>query len=108
MTVEKRYCVVLTTCGDKDEAEGLARLLVEKRLAACVQISGVTSVYEWEKEIQRDDELLLVIKARADLYGEIEGAISDNHSYEVPEIIKIPIEEGLDAYLGWIDEVSRK
>jgi len=108
MTVKNRYCVVLTTCGDKDEAERLASLLVEKRLAACVQMSGVTSLYEWEKEIQKDNETLLVIKARADLYGEIEGAISDNHSYEVPEIIKIPIEEGLDAYLGWIDEVSRK
>jgi periplasmic divalent cation tolerance protein len=108
MTVEKRFCVILTTCGNKEEAEGLSRLLIEKKLAACVQITGVTSFYEWEKEIQKDDELLLVIKARADLYSEIEGALSDNHSYEVPEIIKIPIEDGLDSYLGWIDKVSRK
>ncbi len=108
MTGEKRYCVILTTCGDEGEAEVLARLLIEKKLAACVQITGVTSLYEWEKEIQKDKELLLVIKARADLYGDIERAISDNHSYEIPEIIKIPIEDGLDAYLGWVDEVSRK
>lgn len=108
MTGENGYCVILTTCGDKEEAERLAQMLLTKRLAACVQISGVTSLYEWENEIQKDNELLLVIKARADLYGEIERAISDNHSYEVPEIIKIPIESGLEAYLGWIDTVSRK
>lgn len=108
MTGERKCCVILTTCSDKKEAEGLARLLVEQRLAGCVQISAVTSLYEWEEEIQKDDECLLLIKARSDLYSEIEGVISGNHSYEVPEIIKIPIEDGLDAYLGWIDRVSRK
>ena len=108
MTQHNEYCVILTTCGDEEEAERLARLLIEKKLAACIQLTGVTSFYEWERKVNRDSEILLLIKTRSSLYEEIESVISENHSYELPEIIKLSIDNGLDGYLGWIDEVSRK
>ncbi len=101
------YSVILTTCGSRDEAERLARLLVETRLAACVQVTGVTSFYEWDGALNRDDEQLLLIKAPSASYGAIEECISRNHSYDVPEIVRIPITAGSDAYLHWIDAVTK-
>ena len=100
------YCVILTTCGSKKEAENLARLLIERRLAACVQTTAISSFYEWKGNLNRDEEELLLIKTRYAQYGKVEQAIVDNHSYEVPEIIAIPIVGGLGEYLVWIDEVA--
>lgn len=102
-----RYCVILTTCPDREEAERLARLLVESRLAACVQMTGVTSFYEWSGALNRDDEQLLLIKAPSSSYGEIEAVISRNHPYDVPEIIRIPVTAGSERYLQWIDTVTK-
>jgi periplasmic divalent cation tolerance protein len=102
-----QYCVILTTCGGRDEAERLAGLLVELKLAACVQMAGVTSFYEWDGAINRDDEQLLVIKAPSASYGEIEKVISLNHSYDLPEIICVPVTAGSGAYLHWIDTVTK-
>lgn len=107
MAESKEYCVVLTTCGDNDEAGKRARLLVESRLAACVQIMGITSFYEWDGAVNNDNEQLLLIKAKSAHYGEIEELISQNHSYDVPEIIQLPIMDGSEAYLKWIAAVSK-
>ncbi len=71
-----------------------------------MQMTGVTSFYEWDGALNRDDEQLLFIKAPSVSYGEIEGLISRNHSYDVPEIIQIPIRAGSEAYLKWIDTVT--
>jgi periplasmic divalent cation tolerance protein len=101
------YCVVLCACSGDEEAERIALLLVENRLAACVQVMPVRSFYEWEGKVHRDEERLLFIKARAAMYPRIEELISGSHSYKVPEIIRIPIESGLRKYLDWIDSVSR-
>ena len=106
MSEPHTYCVVLTTCGGKEDAEKLASLLVESRLAACVQITGITSLYEWNGEVNRDDEQLLLIKATTAQYDKIEEMISQNHRYDVPEIIQIPITDGSDAYLQWIAAVT--
>jgi periplasmic divalent cation tolerance protein len=106
MAQAKEYCAILTTCANREEAEHLARLLVESRLAACVQMTGVTSFYEWDGALNRDDEQLLLIKAPSASYGKIEEFISRNHSYDVPEIVQIPIREGSKAYLKWIDTVT--
>ncbi|MDD5723483.1 MAG: divalent-cation tolerance protein CutA [Syntrophales bacterium] len=106
MAQVKEYCVILTTCANQEEAERLARLLVESRLAACVQMTGVTSFYEWDGAINRDDEKLLLIKAPSASYGDIEAFIARNHSYDVPEIIQIPIRAGSKTYLKWIDTVT--
>ncbi|MBW2544162.1 MAG: divalent-cation tolerance protein CutA [Deltaproteobacteria bacterium] len=107
MPESKKYCVILTTCGNREEAEKLARLLIESRLAACVQLTGVTSFYEWDGAVNRDDEKLLLIKAKSTHYDRIEEFISKNHSYDVPEIIQLPISGGSETYLKWIAAVSK-
>lgn len=106
MTGTEGYRMVLTTCPTREEAYRLASLLVRGHAAACVQITEITSCYEWKGEVKTEPEQLLIIKARADAYEKIEKIISDNHSYEVPEIVSIPIDRGSTAYLRWIDEVS--
>lgn len=96
------YCVILTTTGNLQEAENMARMLVSRKLAACVQITGVSSTYMWEGELRKEPEHLLLIKARADSYDAVQAAIRESHSYEVPEIVQLPIQRGLPAYLDWI------
>jgi periplasmic divalent cation tolerance protein len=100
------YCMVFTTCPSHEEGSRIASLLVEGRLAACVQMTAITSCYQWKGEVCRESEQLLIIKARVDNYDRIESCILQNHSYEVPEIVMIPIVKGSAGYLGWIDEAS--
>ncbi|MBN2398223.1 MAG: divalent-cation tolerance protein CutA [Deltaproteobacteria bacterium] len=107
MAEAEQYCVILTTCGSRDEAERLARLLVETRLAACVQVTGVTSFYQWDGALNRDEEQLLLIKAPSASYDAIEECISRNHIYDLPEIVRIPITAGSGAYLQWITAVTQ-
>ncbi len=102
----KGYCVVLTTCPNAQEAHEMASQLIGHKLAACVQMSAITSYYEWKGTVHTEGEQLLLIKAKASHYDEIEEFIAGRHSYEVPEIVRIPIEGGLRRYLDWIDEVS--
>ncbi len=98
------YQIVLCTCPDKDTAETIARLLVNDKLAACVNIlPGVTSVYRWHEQIESAQEHLLLIKANKSLYQTIEKTIKKHHPYELPEIIAVPVENGLPEYLHWID-----
>ena len=104
MSVDRPYSVVITTCGDRELAKRLSYMLVELRLAACVQIFPVESVYVWKDSVCNDDEFVLLIKTRAELFDELVSAIRENHSYEVPEIIQIPITDGLPEYLAWISE----
>jgi periplasmic divalent cation tolerance protein len=98
------YCVILTTVGSQDEANRLAELLVERKLAACVQIANIASVYRWQGQVQKEAEYLLLIKTATHLYRNVEKAIVENHSYEIPEIVQLPIVNGLERYLGWIAE----
>ncbi len=97
------YCLILTTAGSQAEADRLAEVLVSSRLAACVQQLAISSTYRWQDEIHRDPEILLLVKTVDRLYPRVQAAIIANHSYEVPEIIKIPVTQGLDRYLAWID-----
>jgi len=96
------FCVVITTTPNQQEATSLAQKLVEQQLAACVQMMPINSVYRWEGAIQNEPEVLLLIKTRAALYGELESFITAHHSYSVPEIIQLPIEQGSAAYLQWL------
>ncbi len=98
------YCMILITAGSQAEADRLAEVLVSSRLAACVQQLAIASVYRWQGEVHRDTEILLLIKTAARLYPRVQAAILANHSYEVPEIIQIPVTQGLDRYLDWIDD----
>src|SRR5947209_6287093 len=97
--------VVLSTCGSQAEAERIASALVEKRLAACVNVlPGVTSIYRWEGAIERATEWLLLIKTRRDLFDDLSAEIKRLHSYDVPEVVALPITNGANSYLQWIDE----
>ena len=98
------YMQVFVTIGDESKAEEIAGKIVEKRLAACVQITGpVTSVYRWEGKMNRDREWLLIFKSSKKLYNELEGEIKRLHTYDVPEILALPVEDGNKDYMGWMD-----
>jgi periplasmic divalent cation tolerance protein len=94
---------VVTTTSSQDEAEKIARTLVERRLAACVQVAGpVTSTYHWQGRIESAQEFLCIIKTRQSHYLAVEDAIRELHSYEVPEILALPVSAGNHAYLDWL------
>jgi periplasmic divalent cation tolerance protein len=97
------YLQVLTTVGRREDAEALARVLLEKRLAACAQISGpVTSLYWWKGKIERTEEWWCLIKSERRLYGELEKALKGAHPYETPEVLAMPVVEGSADYLAWL------
>lgn len=103
--MEATYLVVYCTCPDTASAERIAAALVGERLAACVNIAAsVRSVYCWQGEPQNDQELLLIIKTRYDVYAGLEARIQELHPYDVAEIIALPIIAGAADYLAWIDE----
>ena len=104
---ESKYAVVTTACADENEAEKIAALLLERRLAACVQMLPIDSRYVWKGEAHADREILLIIKCRRANYADIERAILDKHGYELPEILTVPVEGGYDKYLDWIGECER-
>ena len=95
--------LVLTNHPDRPAAERLAEMLVEQRLAACVNIlAPCRSVYRWKDAIQHDEEHPMLIKTTAERYSALEAALRAGHPYELPEIIAVPIERGLEAYLAWV------
>jgi periplasmic divalent cation tolerance protein len=104
MPEPKTFRIVLSTCPNVETAEAIARALVQGCAAACVNIvPGVRSFYRWQDALQLDEELMLVIKTRVDKYPEVERTIRECHPYELPEIVCVPIDTGLPAYLDWID-----
>ncbi len=93
-----------TTTETKEDAERVGRALLDRGLAACVQILGpMKSIYRWKGEVTEGEEWLCLIKTREDRYEEVERAILEMHPYEVPEIIAVPISRGYEEYLRWID-----
>lgn len=95
--------IALTTASTREEAERLAHALVERRLAACVNImSGLTSVYRWQGAIESQSECLLLIKTDVESIPALESALRELHSYEVPEFVVLSIEGGSAAYLDWV------
>ena len=95
--------LVLTNLPDRAAAERLADALIEQRLAACVNIlAPCRSVYRWKDAVQRDEEHPMLIKSTAERYAALEKAIRAGHPYELPEIIAVPVERGLGAYLDWV------
>jgi periplasmic divalent cation tolerance protein len=95
--------IVITTCPDRDHALELARSLVARRLAACVNVlAECTSVYRWQGEVENATEVPVLIKTRAALYPELEAAIGALHPYELPEIVAVPMVHGLPGYLEWV------
>ena len=97
------FLQVTTAAGSREEADLISRALVERRLAACVQVVGpVESRYWWDGGVEVAREWLCLAKTTAALYSAVEGAIRELHSYEVPEIVALPVAAGSEAYLGWV------
>jgi periplasmic divalent cation tolerance protein len=97
--------IVLTTAGSEEEAHKIARVLLERRLAACVNIvPQITSVYRWQDQVEQAREWLLIVKTTVAAFDQVRHAIAELHSYELPECICVPIEDGSAAYLQWIAE----
>lgn len=97
------YVLIFTTTGTREDADRIAGSLVERCLAACVQVSGpVGSTYRWKGKVEKAEEWFCSIKTDRELYGEVERAIRELHPYEVPEIFAVPFVEGSTDYLGWL------
>jgi periplasmic divalent cation tolerance protein len=102
------YCVILVTASNKKEAQAIADGLIESRLAACVTIvNSIDSIFWWQGKVDRATEALLVIKTRKALIKKLIKKVKSLHSYDVPEIIALPIIDGSKEYLEWIDESLR-
>ena len=96
--------IVLSACAGADEAERMARHLVEKRLAACVNIvPGARSIYRWKGAIEDATEWLLIIKSRRELLDRLSAEVAGMHSYETPEVLAIPVADGAAGYLNWME-----
>ena len=97
--------VVLINAESQEQALGIARMLVEERLAACANIiSPIRSVYRWQGAVQDESEHMMIVKTRAELFARLEARVKEVHRYEVPEIIALPIVEGAKSYLDWVFE----
>ena len=96
--------VVLSACASPEEAERIARGLVEKRLASCVNlVSGTRSIYRWKGEVVNETEILLVIKSSRGLFDQLRMELERMHSYEIPEAIAMQVVAGSERYLEWMD-----
>jgi len=104
--MQNEYSMIITTAADRESARKIAMLLVEKRLAACAQMFPIESIYFWKDKVCEENETILLIKSKTGLFDNIKAAIREIHSYEVPEIVQIPITGGLGEYLKWIDDCT--
>jgi len=97
------FITVQTTIDSKEGAQKIAEAIVHKRLAACAQVAGpITSTYWWEGKLEQAEEWICTAKTRKELYSELEQAIRENHTYDTPEILAIPVVAGIKSYLDWI------
>ena len=99
------YGVLMTTAPSRDEAARIAKLLIDEKLAACVQLLPIESFYVWQGKTQNEPETLLLIKTRTALFEQAIARIKAVHSYSVPEIVAMPFSAGFAGYLNWIDDV---
>ncbi|MCG7900034.1 MAG: divalent-cation tolerance protein CutA [Candidatus Thiodiazotropha lotti] len=101
--------LMLCTAPDRGTAERLAGMLVEQELAACVNLSApITSIYRWQGKTEQSEEVLLLIKTTKDRYQACESALRAEHPYELPEIIAVPVEQGLDDYVNWVERCTNQ
>ncbi|MBN1572572.1 MAG: divalent-cation tolerance protein CutA [Deltaproteobacteria bacterium] len=107
MDSESSALVIFVTAGSEIEAENIAMALVQDRLTACVSIvPKIRSIYIWEEKLEKEEEILLIIKTREALFERVRGRVKELHSYSVPEIIALPVTNALKEYLDWIFEVT--
>ena len=97
------YVIILVTTSSKQEAEKISKHLLEDRLIVCSNIVGpVTSIYQWSERIEKAEEFLMIMKSGKHLLAKVTDVVKTMHSYEVPEILSIPVEEGSKTYLDWL------
>jgi periplasmic divalent cation tolerance protein len=101
------YALITATFPDENSAKSTAKLLVERRLAACAQLFPIESIYSWQGKICDENEVMLLIKSQTALFDEIAATIKENHSYEVPEIVQIPLTDGWPDYLQWLEDSTK-
>lgn len=97
------YCIVITSTDSRENAELITRTLLEKRLVACVQSSQVKSAYRWQGKVISEEEIRLELKSKVSLYEKLKSEIEKMHIYDVPEILMLPVTDGNEAYLKWIE-----
>ncbi|WP_431064903.1 divalent-cation tolerance protein CutA [Methylotuvimicrobium sp.] len=103
------HIILFCTCPDQNTASSIAQTLIGENLAACANIfPGLTSVYRWQDQIETDQECLLLVKTRRDIYPQVEQRIQEAHPYELPEIVAVSVEHALPEYLKWIDSCLSK
>ncbi|MDA8169744.1 MAG: divalent-cation tolerance protein CutA [Nitrospiraceae bacterium] len=106
--MKDEYIVVLVAASSEDEGAAIAKVLVSETLAGCVNIvKGVRSIYSWQGRVEDEQEVLLIAKTRRELFEKLAEKVRELHSYEVPEIISVPVEEGSEAYLNWLTNATR-
>ncbi|MDN3680667.1 divalent-cation tolerance protein CutA [Vibrio tapetis subsp. quintayensis] len=96
------FCTVLTTCNNESIEKQIIKVLLELKLAACIQVMPIESHYLWKGEVCCDNERLLIIKSTAELFEDINYKIQELHNYDVPQIVQLPITAGFNEYLDWI------
>lgn len=101
------YSAILTTAPNSDQAKRIIDALLSEKLAACIQTIPIESHYVWEGEVCNDNEILLVIKTTNALFREVEQSICEQHEYDIPQIVQLPITDGFNPYLSWISQVTR-
>jgi len=101
--MKNKFCIIKTTFDSRKKAKEMAKLLLEKKFIACAQIEEIESLYLWENKVTNQKEFSLLVKTRSTFYKKVESLILENHPYEIPQIIKISIQDGFDDYLLWID-----
>jgi len=107
--MEAPYILVFITVPNREQGEAIAEALVQEKWAACVNIlPSVRSIFSWQGEIRREEELLLLAKSRRDLFPALAARVKELHSYTVPEIIALPILEGWEEYLRWVQESTQE
>ncbi len=102
LSTTQQYCLVLVSASSEGEAMAIAQSLVQSKLAACVSLAPITSVYRWQDQIQTEPEWQLVIKTTLDCFDALQQRVVELHSYEVPEILAVPILSGSALYLSWM------
>jgi periplasmic divalent cation tolerance protein len=105
--VNRAYRIVLTTTNSRDNVNAIVGSVLAKKLAACIQVFPIESHYWWQGRVNDDREFLLLLKAKAADYADLEAAIRSVHAYEAPEVVSLKVDEGSSKYLDWIDAVTR-